>query len=81
MRYDDLVSARERLILQLARDLNDDERKFAVSIKEGKPDWGLLGIDGLDKMPAIRWKLRNIGRMDRKKHEEQLRQLKRKLGV
>lgn len=79
--YDDLTSAREKLIQQLARDLNEAERKFVVSIKEGKPEWGLLGIDGLDKLPAIQWKLRNISRMDRKKHAEQLRQLKRKLGL
>lgn len=79
--YEDLVSAREKLILQLARDLDEAERKFVVSIKEGKPAWGLLGIDGLDRMPAIQWKLHNIGLMDRKKHEEQLRQLKEKLGL
>ena len=78
---DDLIIAREKLIGQLARDLDDAERKFAVSLMKGVPDWGLLGIDGLDKLPAIQWKLRNIGRMDYKKHEEQLLLLRQKLGL
>lgn len=77
--YEALVGAREDLIDQLRRDLTDEERRFVVSVKEGKPAWGLLGIEGLDTLPAIQWKLHNIRRMAPEKHREYLRKLKEAL--
>jgi predicted nucleotidyltransferase component of viral defense system len=79
--YEELLEAREELIRSLLRDLSDEERRFAVSIKSGRPDWGLLGIDGIDKLPGIQWKLTNIKRMPIDKHREQLDKLKRTLGL
>ena len=79
--YEDLVEAREKLIRLLKQDLTVDERRFVVSIKEGQPRWELLGIEGLDKLPAIQWKLLNIRKMEPKKHQEHLHNLKEKLGL
>jgi len=81
VKYEDLVEAREELIRLLLSDLSDEERRFAVSIKSGRPDWELLGIDGIDKLPGIQWKLTNIKRMPIDKHREQLDKLKKVLGL
>lgn len=79
--YEDLEATREELICSLLRDLSDKERRFAVSIKSGKPDWSLLGIAGIDKLPGIQWKLTNIKKMPIDKHREQLDMLKKALGL
>lgn len=79
--YDELVESRERLIKHVTEDLTDDERQFLVTFKSGQPFWDLLGLEGIDEYPAIQWKLKNIAKMDAKKHEQALDELKRKLGI
>ncbi len=78
--YDDLVAARDRLIEILRGSLSDAERRFLISMKEGLPDWGQLGIPGVDALPGIQWKLHHIARMDRIKHREALAALRQKLA-
>lgn len=51
--YEDLIGARESLIVKIHTDLTVEERQFLVSIKSGDPDWKILGIEGLEKLPAI----------------------------
>lgn len=81
VRYEDLVAARETLIETLLRDLTAAEKGFLVSLKEGQPKWGLLGRKGIEKLPAIQWKLKNIGKMKKDKHAAALEKLKSKLGL
>lgn len=33
-------------------------------MKAGDPEWDLLGIEGVEKLPALQWKLRNIRGME-----------------
>jgi len=63
------------------RCLTADEKRFLVTVKEGKPEWPLLGLDGIDKMPAVQWKLKNVAKMDGTKHKDQVEKLKKKLGL
>lgn len=79
--YDELVAAREQMIAHLKDSLTESERAFLVSVKEGSPRWELMGIEGIDRLPAIQWKLINIGRMNAVKHADALKKLKEKLGV
>jgi predicted nucleotidyltransferase component of viral defense system len=79
--YDSLVAARERLIGELKKSLTTDEKQFLISVKEGKPNWPLLGIEGVERLPAVQWKLKNIGRIAPEKKREQLAKLREKLGL
>ena len=79
--YEELEQAREQYIKILSESLTQDERQFLVSIKMGQPDWGLLNIEGIDKLPAIQWKLLNIKKMEKEKHAELLSRLKIKLNI
>lgn len=79
--YDDLIAARETLIGTLMNELTNEEKMFLVSLKEGQPRWNLMGLEGIEKLPAIQWKLMNIQKMNKKKHAEYLNKLKRKLGL
>jgi hypothetical protein len=79
--YDVLVETRERLILGLKNGLTNDEKHFLLSLKEGKPEWLLLGLKGVEQLPAVQWKLRNIRKMSVEKQREQYGKLRAVLGV
>jgi hypothetical protein len=49
-------------------------------VKEGKPRWDLIS-GGIERLPAIRWKLINIEMMTPKKHGQALHRLKEFLGL
>ncbi len=78
--YEDLIAARERAIEVLKKDLTDYEKTFLVSVKSGQPNWSVLGIKGIENLPAIKWKLANIRKIGAKKRAELLEKLKRTLG-
>lgn len=55
-----LLEARERLIRDLQRDLDDAERKFLLSLVNAEPEWNRLDIAHVAELPALRWKLKNL---------------------
>lgn len=79
VRYEELVAARDILIREINRKLTDTDREFLVSFKEGTPKWDILGVDGAYDLPAVRWKLTNLSRMNPAKHKLALDLLKRTL--
>ncbi len=77
----DLANAREQLVNIINNELTQEERKFLLSFKSHEPDWSLLGLPNIDKLPAVRWKLQNIGKMSPQKHADAYHQLKKRLGI
>jgi predicted nucleotidyltransferase component of viral defense system len=73
---EDLIKSRKRLVNKIRAELTDSERRFIFSVKEGNPDWQLLGISGIEGLPAVRWKLFNISRMAPQKHKKALDKLR-----
>jgi predicted nucleotidyltransferase component of viral defense system len=73
---EDLIKSRKRLVNKIRAELTDSERRFIFSVKEGNPDWHLLGISGIEGLPAVRWKLFNISRMAPQKHKKALDKLR-----
>jgi hypothetical protein len=78
---EELRSAGEQLVFRLQREITQEEREFIVSVKEGKPEWNLLGVPGIENLPGVQWKLQNIHRMTPAKHQEALKKLRDYLGV
>ena len=81
---DALLAARERMVRELQRGLDDDERSFLHSLVAGAPDWSLLNIAHLEHLPGIRWKLHNLAHLQKsnaKKFAEQADVLAVKLPV
>jgi hypothetical protein len=79
--YKDLIAARETLIETLKKELTDDEKTLLISIKSGEPNWSVMGVKGIEKLPALQWKLFNIQKMGGKKRGELLAKLKRTLRM
>lgn len=73
--YEDILEARARLVSLLKSSLTVEEKKFLISVKKGIPEWPLLGLTGIENLPAIKWKLLNIKRMDKNKRKKALEKL------
>jgi len=61
----ELLEARERMLNELQYGLNTEERRFLLSFVANRPDWPLLEISHLEKLPALRWKLKNLGQLQK----------------
>jgi predicted nucleotidyltransferase component of viral defense system len=67
---DALLTARERMIEELQTGLTADERHFLLSLTQAEPEWSLLGLPHLDKLPGLRWKLQNLQRLKKTKPQK-----------
>lgn len=76
----DLENTRRDLVEQIHSGLTSDEREFLLSVKELRPDWNKLGIKGIEKLPAVQWKLYNLKRMNKNEHSDAVKKLLRLLG-
>lgn len=81
--YADYEATRERLVKAIRQGWTDTDRAFLLSFKQGKPEWGLLPLENLSRMPAVQWKLSNIQKLIEQnpdKHAEQLKALEERLS-
>ncbi len=74
--FEDLEKTRAKLVSMIARELTVEEKQFIVSVKEGMPRWELIGVEGVENLPAVKWKLLNIARMSPSKHKKAVRKLR-----
>lgn len=72
---DDLVQTREELIAEIVGRMPEAHRRFLVSFKKGIPDWSLLDVPHAKTLPAVRWKLENLSRMNAQKRAQAITRL------
>jgi len=65
-----LLETRARMIRELHAGLDADERRFLLSLVKAQPKWELLGIPHMSELPAVRWKLQNLARLQRERAEQ-----------
>lgn len=78
---DQLKEVQHRLPTLLLEQLTDKEKDFLRSFQQADPQWDLMPIAHLKDLPAVRWKLLNIEKMDDHKHQEYGQILKEVLNV
>ena len=61
--YDDYEATRLRLNDAVQSALTANDKAFLLSFKAGEPDWSLIDIPDLSRLPAVQWKLANIGKL------------------
>lgn len=74
--YSDFVNTRNTLIEKINANLSNDDKKFLLSFFEGKPDWSLFRESSAQDLPAIKWKLINLNKLDSAKKSSQIESLK-----
>ena len=75
-----LEATRQDLLVAIRQQFNEQDAAFLLSLKRGTPDWGLLALTGIDQLPAVQWKLRNITAMSGERRDEALVKLDRVIG-
>ncbi len=80
VKLDELLNARTGLIRMLKESLTEAEKKFLLSWKSKKPEWKLLGIEGIKNMPGVRRRLMNLERLDPEKHKVAYHKLEKYLN-
>lgn len=79
-----LLDARTKLLHELHTGLDADEREFLVSLARNEPKWELLGMDHIQGLPALRWKIQNLSELQKTDPGRLLRhaeELQTKLGL
>jgi predicted nucleotidyltransferase component of viral defense system len=77
----ELEGARDTLVREIHQCLTDKEKQFILSVKRGEPKWDLIGLKGINLLPAVKWKLLNISRMDRAKLNAAISKLEKSLSL
>jgi len=78
---DDLIASRTALVHAIVGDMPEAHRRFLVSFERGQPEWDLLGLPKVDKLPAIQWRLHNLDKITKNKRAALVAQLERVLGL
>jgi predicted nucleotidyltransferase component of viral defense system len=76
---DALIETRWNLVAAIHENLTDSDREFLISMKSGSPDWRKFEIPGVEKFPAVMWKIHNLNSMEKTKRDEAMRKLSRVL--
>ncbi len=76
----ELLQAREDLIGAIAGNMPADHRRFLVTVERGEPEWTLLDLPGAEVLPAVRWRLQNLAKLDGMKRAVFLSRLCEVLG-
>jgi predicted nucleotidyltransferase component of viral defense system len=76
-----LVQAREDLIESIVGDMPEEHRRFLISVKQGRPEWPVLGLPGAEELPAVQWKLKNLAKLDAGRRADLLTRLREVLKI
>ena len=64
---DELIAIPNQLITALKTHFTQQDYDFLLSFKSGKPDWELAPDSNIANLPAVKWKLININKMNEDK--------------
>ncbi len=57
-----LTRTHANLLTDLVANMVDDHKQFLLSFYRREPKWALLGLEGIDQLPAVRWREQNLDR-------------------
>lgn len=77
---DELIAARESIIAETVGKMPDKHRAFLLSFERGKPDWSLLGVDGVSELPAVKWRIQNLDSLSAEKRAALVADLEKALA-
>lgn len=78
---EELELTREQLIQRVNEELTEKEKQFLLSFKNKIPDWHLIEVDGVENLPAVKWKMINLKKMGTDKHKAAYEKLQKVLGL
>jgi Nucleotidyl transferase AbiEii toxin, Type IV TA system len=79
--FETLLSVRERLIADVTGNMPKNHKAFLRSFYCRKPEWSLLSLEGVENLPAVRWREMNLDKAGHDTQAELLRKLNEVIGV
>lgn len=70
----ELLDAREQLVQDVQGRLDGRALEFLLTLHDGDPDFGIIGLPQAVELPAVRWKLLNLRKLresNQEKHAQQ----------
>lgn len=77
VRLAELEETRHRLVRVIRDRMSDNQRRFLMSFKSGAPDWSLLPFQDVAQLPAVKWKMFNLARMNADKRRKATEKLEK----
>ena len=74
---EELVDVRIKLVNDIKKSLNHDDKMFLISFVKNNPDWALINKAEFKKFPSVQWKILNQQRMNDRKREKYIRNLEK----
>jgi predicted nucleotidyltransferase component of viral defense system len=65
-----LLATREQLVAEISSRLDETSKLFLRSFHAFRPDWNIIGSPAIRNLPAIRWKLMNLERLQTENPEK-----------
>ena len=78
---DELLDAREQLVGEIIGKMPTNHKDALISFKAGEPDWSKLDVPGARDLPAVRWRMQNLAKLDHVRRDALMANLKRALSV
>lgn len=75
-----LLEVREQLAAEVRSRLSAGLKRFLLSLQSGKPEWHLLNVEGAEDLPAVKWRMHNLGRMKPEAMKRELARLEKVLA-
>ena len=60
LQLDALIQTREEMISEIVGCMPESHCKFLRTFARGEPEWELLKLGGVDKLPAVRWRMKKL---------------------
>lgn len=66
---EDLIASREEMIEVVVGQMPQEHRNFLIGVERGNVDWQLVDLKEVAELPAIRWKLSNLDKVQSDRRE------------
>lgn len=75
----ELERARELLVKEISLSLDDRDRNFLISFKDGEPDWSYFSVSHIKELPAVKWKMYNLNQLKAGTRKQMVKELEQVL--
>ncbi|MDY6791555.1 MAG: nucleotidyl transferase AbiEii/AbiGii toxin family protein [Thermodesulfobacteriota bacterium] len=79
LKYEQIHETLPQLVTQIHSVMSDADRHFLLELKRGTQDWRKFALPEVEQLPAIRWKMLNLERMNPSKRKAALEKLEKAL--
>ena len=66
----ELLDAQMKMIELVVGRMPEEHRRFLISFEKGEPDGSLLGLPEAAGLPAVKWREKNLGGLNKRKRSE-----------